>query len=74
MVCTSVVGCINEELIKTLGGGSIADLVKQEYRGRAMSFFVLGPIVGPVSTLKEAPRVPIKTNLCSWSCCGWLPQ
>ncbi|KAF4630957.1 hypothetical protein G7Y89_g7185 [Cudoniella acicularis] len=30
------------------GGGTIADLVVQEKRGRAMSAFVLGPMVGPI--------------------------
>ncbi|TVY32983.1 Efflux pump [Lachnellula subtilissima] len=42
-----VAGCFGSAPL-TNGGGSIADLVKQENRGRAMSFFVLGPIVGPV--------------------------
>lgn len=32
----------------TNGGGTIADLFVQEKRGRAMSSFVMGPIVGPV--------------------------
>lgn len=33
----------------TNGGGTIADLVTAEKRGRAMSGFVMGPILGPVS-------------------------
>ncbi|RFU34538.1 hypothetical protein B7463_g1771, partial [Scytalidium lignicola] len=32
----------------TNGGGTIADIVTQEKRGKAMSFFVMGPIIGPV--------------------------
>lgn len=33
----------------TNGGGTIADLFVQEKRGRAMSTFAMGPIVGPIS-------------------------
>ena len=33
----------------TNGGGTIADLVTQEKRGKAMSGFVMGPIIGPIS-------------------------
>jgi hypothetical protein len=33
----------------TNGGGTIADLFVQEKRGRAMSSFAMGPIVGPIS-------------------------
>jgi multidrug resistance protein len=32
----------------TIGGGSIADLFKQEQRGAAMALFALGPLMGPV--------------------------
>jgi multidrug resistance protein len=32
----------------TIGGGSIADLFKQEQRGGAMALFALGPLMGPV--------------------------
>src|SRR5271167_2476036 len=32
----------------TNGGGTIADLVRQEHRGAAMSAFVIGPLLGPV--------------------------
>ncbi|KAH8816353.1 bicyclomycin resistance protein [Xylogone sp. PMI_703] len=32
----------------TNGGGTIADIVSQENRGKAMSFFVMGPIIGPI--------------------------
>lgn len=32
----------------TNGGGTIADCVKQEHRGAAMSTFVIGPLLGPV--------------------------
>ena len=38
----------------TNGGGTIADLFVQEKRGRAMSTFAMGPIVGPIS---NPPRV-----------------
>jgi hypothetical protein len=33
----------------TNGGGTIADLVTQEKRGKAMSGFVMGPMIGPIS-------------------------
>lgn len=36
-------------LIVSSGGGTIADLVTQEKRGKAMSGFVMGPILGPIS-------------------------
>src|ERR1700712_4571259 len=32
----------------TLGGGTIADLVKQERRGVAMALYTIGPLVGPI--------------------------
>jgi multidrug resistance protein len=32
----------------TNGGGTIADMVKQEHRGAAMATFVIGPLLGPV--------------------------
>ena len=32
----------------TIGGGSIADMIRQERRGGAMSIFALGPLLGPV--------------------------
>ena len=32
----------------TIGGGSIADMIKQEKRGGAMAIFALGPLLGPV--------------------------
>ncbi len=32
----------------TIGGGSIADLIRQEKRGAAMAVFAMGPILGPV--------------------------
>ncbi len=32
----------------TCGSGTIADLMPVEKRGRAMAFWALGPIVGPV--------------------------
>lgn len=32
----------------TIGGGSIADTIKQEKRGGAMAIFALGPLLGPV--------------------------
>jgi hypothetical protein len=35
----------------TNGGGTIADLFVQEKRGRAMSSFAMGPIVGPISKI-----------------------
>ncbi|TVY14273.1 Efflux pump radE [Lachnellula arida] len=46
-----VAGCFGSAPL-TNGGGSIADLVIQENRGRGMSFFVLGPIIGPVRRLE----------------------
>ncbi|CAI6099352.1 hypothetical protein V2G26_005702 [Clonostachys chloroleuca] len=32
----------------TIGGGSIADMVAQEYRGAAMSIYSIGPLFGPI--------------------------
>jgi multidrug resistance protein len=32
----------------TIGGGSIADMIRQEKRGGAMAIFALGPLLGPV--------------------------
>ena len=33
----------------TLGGGTIADLMPPEKRGKAMAIWVMGPLVGPVA-------------------------
>lgn len=33
----------------TIGGGTIADVIPPEKRGAAMSGFILGPLLGPVS-------------------------
>ena len=43
----------------TNGGGTIADLVTAEKRGRAMSGFVMGPIIGPISKscTTQTPRM-----------------
>lgn len=36
----------------TNGGGTIADLVTQEKRGKAMSGFVMGPMIGPIGEFR----------------------
>lgn len=33
----------------TIGGGTIADVVPPEGRGKAMAIFAIGPLLGPVS-------------------------
>lgn len=38
----------------TNGGGTIADLVTQQKRGKAMSGFVVGPIFGPISESRRS--------------------
>lgn len=53
----------------TNGGGTIADLFVQEKRGRAMSTFAMGPIVGPISK-PSLYLTQSKANLNSRSC-GW---
>jgi MFS family permease len=35
----------------SVGGGTVADLFPQKERGKAMSLFTVGPLLGPVSTL-----------------------
>lgn len=32
----------------TIGGGTVADLIPQESRGKAMALFGMGPLLGPV--------------------------
>lgn len=32
----------------TMGGGTVADLFRQEERGRAMAIWSMGPLIGPV--------------------------
>lgn len=39
----------------SIGGGTIADLYKQEERGKAMALFGLGPLLGPVWLFPFAP-------------------
>ena len=34
----------------TIGGGTIADLMPQEERGKAMAMYSVGPLIGPVSS------------------------
>jgi hypothetical protein len=55
----------------TNGGGTIADLFVQEKRGRAMSTFAMGPIVGPISEC-PSPKLICRTNLNSRSSCRRL--
>jgi multidrug resistance protein len=40
-------GCAGSAVL-TMGGGTIADLFKQEERGTAISLWALGPLLGPV--------------------------
>lgn len=58
----------------TVGGGTIADVIPPAQRGRAMSLFVIGPLLGPVSgifplelvlrlTIRQGPR-PNCGRLC----------
>lgn len=35
----------------SIGGGTLADIIPQEERGRAISIFTLGPMLGPVCDL-----------------------
>jgi hypothetical protein len=55
----------------TNGGGTIADLVTQEKRGKAMSGFVMGPIVGPISESHRSISLAV-SNILSRACCWRL--
>ena len=35
----------------TIGGGTIADVIVIEHRGRAMGIYAMGPLIGPVSDI-----------------------
>lgn len=56
----------------SIGGGTIADLYRQEERGKAMALFGLGPLLGPVwfYILPVAPFTESCANLggVHWSC------
>ncbi|KAM5354559.1 hypothetical protein ACJ41O_001206 [Fusarium nematophilum] len=47
LACRFLAGCAGAAPI-TIGGGTIADLVPVEKRGKAMAAFGLGPLMGPV--------------------------
>lgn len=42
----------------TVGGGTVADVVPPAQRGRAMSLFFLGPLLGPVCGISITPFKP----------------
>jgi hypothetical protein len=58
----------------TNGGGTIADLVTQEKRGKAMSGFVMGPMIGPISEFLPRQISRASSNILSRTCCRRLPQ
>jgi hypothetical protein len=55
----------------TNGGGTIADLVTQEKRGKAMSGFVMGPMIGPISEFCSSFLLASSDRL-SWTCGWWI--
>lgn len=53
----------------TIGGGTIADLIPQEQRGKAMALFVLGPLLGPAA----GPVIGgFLSEYVSWKWVFWL--
>jgi MFS family permease len=49
LICRFLAGVVGSAPL-TIGGGTIADVTEPEDRGKAMSGFGLGPLLGPVST------------------------
>jgi hypothetical protein len=43
----------------TVGGGTVADVIPPEHRGKVMSLFFLGPLLGPVSGFAVCKSFPI---------------
>ncbi|KAJ2898785.1 MFS transporter prlG [Zalerion maritima] len=47
LACRFLSGCVGAAPV-TIGGGTIADVIRKEKRGGAMAGFVMGPLLGPV--------------------------
>lgn len=46
----------------TIGGGTIADMMPQDKRGKAMAMFVVGPLLGPVRISYQL----LRRDLTNW--------
>jgi MFS family permease len=46
----------------TVGGGTVADVVPPAQRGRVMSLFFIGPLLGPVGGFHSPPRKTVIEN------------
>jgi len=55
LVFRFLAGCASSGPL-TVGGGTVADVVPPAQRGRAMSLFFVGPLMGPVGGI--TPRKP----------------
>jgi MFS family permease len=55
LVFRFLAGCASSGPL-TVGGGTVADVVPPAQRGRAMSLFFMGPLLGPVGGI--TPRKP----------------
>lgn len=47
----------------TIGGGTVADVVPQEKRGKAMALFAIGPLLGPVRVIPFASYCVVTTDI-----------
>jgi MFS family permease len=55
LVFRFLAGCASSGPL-TVGGGTVADVVPPAQRGRVMSLFFVGPLLGPVGALPHANR------------------
>ena len=71
MVFRFITGCAGAAPL-SLGGGTIADVIRIEKRGAAAALFGLGPLLGPVCICSPFLNNSRLTVLGPWTRDGWL--
>lgn len=66
LVFRFLAGCASSGPL-TVGGGTVADVVPPAQRGRAMSLFFVGPLLGPVGGISNANCNIADNSTRSWA-------
>lgn len=63
-----ICGCVASAPM-SIGGGTVADLMPVEKRGKAMALFAMGPIIGPVSR-QDLLALSLRNDADLWQVIG----
>ena len=66
LVFRFLAGCASSGPL-TVGGGTVADVIPPAQRGRVMSLFFMGPLLGPVGGITHANRHDTDDPSRSWA-------